>query len=199
MHPLQSNRRKFLKQATLGAACAATGAGLRIADGKTRIPPAKDSSSAYKYRIGFGAWINDMRCEPLPLENWPAPQLDDECVRSLIRIMDIQQRAGYNLFDVWGLFATYGWPVNITSAVDKDRRKRIKQLIRAAQNRGLKLVLGLGTYSWGYDQIIAADPAVRGKNADGSPHPHAMCDAHPRSAEYVHKIIDFVLGEYDFG
>ena len=193
------NRRQFLKQTSLGAAYLATGAGLPVAKGKEPGGGRGVLSRAYKYRIAFGAWINDVRCEPLPLENWPAPQFDDECMRSLLRIMDVQSNAGYNLFDVWGLFATYGWPVDIRSAVDKERRKRINTLVRAAKDRGLKLVLGLGTYSWGYDKIIEAEPAVRGKNADGSPHAHAMCDANPRSAEYVRKIIDFALGEFDFG
>src|SRR5205085_2480011 len=129
----RSNRRQFLKQTSLGAACLATGACLHLAEGKEPSPGKGDLSRAYKYRIAFGAWINDMRCEPLPLENWPAPQFDDECIRSLLRIMDVQRKAGYNLFDVWGLFATYGWPVDITSAVDRERRKRINTLLRAAK------------------------------------------------------------------
>ena len=140
-----------------------------------------------------------MRRTPLPLENWPAPQLDDEAVDSAIAAMDVQSAAGYNMLDVWGLFATYGWPPDIISAVDKDRRKRIHQLLAAAKHRGILLTLGMGTYSWGYDKIIAADPEVRGKNADGTPHAHAMCDANPKSFEYVKKILDFALGEFDFG
>jgi hypothetical protein len=63
----------------------------------------------------------------------------------------------------------------------------------------MKMSLGFGTYSWGYDKIIAADPSVRGKNADGSPHAHAMCDANPKSFQYVTKILDFVLNQFDFG
>src|SRR5437762_13882113 len=172
-----TTRREFLQAAALGGAALAAAGSAPLAAAAVRPKPL--SSRAYKYRIAFGAWMNDMRCEPLPLENWPAPQLDDECMRSLLRIMELQSKAGYNLFDVWGLFATYGWPVDITSAVDKERRKRINTVLKAAKERGIKLVLGLGTYSWGYDKIIAADPAVRGKNADGSPHAHAMCDANP--------------------
>src|SRR5205823_6761905 len=152
------NRRDFIKKAAFGAASLASG-GLPMAEAAGHAKP--EASRTFQYRIAFGAWMNDMRCEPLPLENWPAPQFDDECVRSLIRIMDLQSKAGYNLFDVWGLFATYGWPVDITSAVDKERRKRINTVLKAAKERGIKLVLGLGTYSWGYDKIIAADPAVR--------------------------------------
>ena len=192
------NRREFLKDAVVGAA------GLTLANHSpvAAAAPADKSpnrGSSYKYRIAFGAWINDLRLTPLPLENWPAPQLDDTAIESVIRAMDVQAAAGFNYLDVWGLFATYGWPPDIVSACPPERRRRIERLVRAAKKRGLRLSLGLGTYSWGYDQIIAADPEVRGKNPDGTPHAHAMCDAHPRSFEYVRKIIDFTLGNFDFG
>jgi hypothetical protein len=160
---------------------------------------APEAPHAYRYRIAFGCWINDMRSEPLPLDNWPAAPLDDRCVESIIEAMEVQSRAGFQYLDVWGLFATYGWPVDIVSAIDPERRRRIRRLIEAAHERGMKLVLGLGTYSWGYDKIIEADPAVRGKDPAGKPHPHAMCDANPKSFAYVKKIIDFVLSEFDFG
>lgn len=192
------NRRDFLKNTSLGAASLATAdPGLLAAPAEDK-QPAK-SESPFRYRIAFGAWINDLRRDPLPLENWPAPQFDDEAVESAIQAMNVQAAAGFNLLDVWGLFATYGWPPDIASALTPERQARITRLIQAAQQRGLRVALGLGTYSWGYDQIIAADPAVRGKNADGTPHTHALCDAHPRAFEYVRKIIDFALGEFDFG
>ena len=159
----------------------------------------RDESRAYKYRIAFGCWINDMRRDPLPLEQWPAPQLDDETLESAIAAMDVQSAAGYNMLDAWGLFATYGWPPDITSAVDDDRRRRIKRLLKAAKERGICFVFGLGTYSWGYDRIIEADPEVRGKNADGTPHAHAMCGASPKAFGYVQRIVDLALGEFDFG
>jgi hypothetical protein len=192
-------RRDFLKQATLGAACLAASDAVPLWAAARTPATTKALQPSYKYRIAFGAWINDLRTDPLPLENWPAPQLDEDSVESAIRAMDVQAAAGFNLLDVWGLFATYGWPTDIVSAVTPERKKRIELLIRAAKARGLKVVLGLGTYSWGYDQIIAADPEVRGKNADGTPHAHALCDAHPRAFEYVRKIIDFTLGNFAFG
>ena len=176
------NRRDFLTRAAVGAAALGADKSL-VATGGQKMP------NAYKYRIAFGAWINDMRTEPLPLENWPAPQFDDECVDSIIRTMDVQSQVGFQFLDVWGLFATYGWPVDIVSALDKDRRRRINRLIDAAKKRGMKIVLGLGTYSWGYDKIIEADPSVRGKGPSGEPHAHAMCDANPKSFEYVKRII----------
>lgn len=155
--------------------------------------------NAFTYRIAFGAWINDMRNDPLPLDNWPAPELDNETISGITRALDVQSAAGFQFLDVWGLFATYAWPPDIVSALDQVRRRKINKLIRAADERGMKLSLGLGTYSWGYDKIIEADPSVRGKNPDGSPHAHAMCDDNPKSFEYVRKIIDFTLSQFDFG
>jgi hypothetical protein len=191
------NRRAFLHSAAATAAAYAAPRPLQaIAEAETG---ASESKKSYKYRIAFGCWMNDMRLTPLPLEQWPAPQLDDTTVESLIRTMDVQHDAGFNMFDVWGFFATYGWPVDIVSAVTPERRERINKILQAARERGIQMNLGLGTYSWGFDNIIAADPAVRGKNADGSPHPHAMCDANPKSFEYIKKILDTVLGEFDFG
>ena len=156
------------------------------------------SDNAYKYRIAFGAWINDMRSTPLPLEDWPAPILDDETVAGITRALDVQSAAGFTHLDVWGLFATFGWPTDIVSALTDERRRRIAQVLQAARDRGVTLSYGMGVYSWGYDKIIEADPEVRGVQADGSPHPHAMCGASPKSFEYVKRILDFILGEFDF-
>jgi hypothetical protein len=187
----------------LAAACAGTASLIapQCLSGADAPPGSgqETGESAYRYRIAFGAWINDMRRRPLPLDNWPAPQFDDETVESVIRAMDVQAEAGFNYLDAWGLFATYGWPPDIISAVDDARRVRLQRLATAARERNIRLALGLGTYSWGYDKIIEADPAVRGKNPDGTPHAHALCDANPKSFEYVTRIIDFTLGQLDFG
>ena len=73
--------------------------------------------TAYRHRIAFGAWINDMRSRPLPLQQWPAPHLDDETVASAVRAMDLQARSDFQMLDAWGLFATYGWPPNISTSI----------------------------------------------------------------------------------
>jgi hypothetical protein len=191
-------RREWLADAGAGAAALMTSRYVSGADAPAR-PPGQPDEFAYRYRIAFGAWINDMRRQPLPLEDWPDPQFDEEAIDSAIQAMDLQAAAGFNYLDAWGLFATYGWPPDITSAVDEARRRRLHRLQDAARQRGIGLSLGLGTYSWGYDRIIAADPSVRGRNADGTPHAHAMCDANPKAFDYVTRIIDFTLGQLDFG
>lgn len=155
---------------------------------------------SYKYRIAFGAWINDMRNENLPLQNWPAPELDEETVNSLIKTMDIQSQAGFNMLDAWGLFATYGYPPDIESVfLDKDRRVLIDRVFKAADERNIKILFGMGLFTWGYDKIIEYDPEVRGVDPSGNPHPHALCGSKEKAWGYVEKIIDSALSNYNFG
>ena len=106
-----------------------------------------------------------MRLEPLPLEDWPASQMDDETVRSVIKAMDVQSHFQYNCLDAWGLLATTAWPLNLGDGVDNDRRRRVKKIIAEAHNRGIKVIYGMGTYSWGYNNIIESDPSLTAKNA----------------------------------
>src|SRR6476620_8106845 len=164
------NRREFLQNSTMAAVASTATIHGRAAEAADVKKDTDSKPNAYKYRIGFGCWMNDVRLTPLPLEEWPAPQLDDTTVESLIRTMDVQRDAGFNMFDVWGFFATYGWPADIVSAVTPERRERVNKVLKAARERGIQMNFGLGTYSWGFDTIIAADPAVRGKMPDGSPH-----------------------------
>ena len=134
------NRREFLKESSLGAAGLAMAHSPLAGAAAQTDNPSRTGRPSYPYRIAFGAWINDLRMTPLPLENWPAPQLDDEAIASAIRAMEAQASAGFNYLDVWGLFATYGWPTDIVSACPPERRGRIERLLQAARERGLRLV-----------------------------------------------------------
>jgi hypothetical protein len=196
---MNPNRRDFLTQASLAAVCLAGGGPARLPDPKGGKTMQNRSQDGYTYRIAFGAWINDMRNDPLPLENWPAPQLDEETIASVTQAMDVQSRAGFEYLDAWGLFATYGWPPDITSALDKDRRAKLRRLFKAAKERRMKIMLGLGLMTWGYDRIIEENPGVRGVDSAGKPHPHAMCGSREESWKYIYRILDLALGEFDFG
>jgi len=59
------DRRHFLKSATAGAAALSASGWWRDAAEGSR--PVVADSEGYRYRIAFGAWINDMRRTPLPL------------------------------------------------------------------------------------------------------------------------------------
>ena len=192
-----SSRDFLLKTSLGGASLAVVGQNRLSAEVGSRKSIAK-SSNSFDYRIAYGCWVNDMRLEPLPLEEWPAPQMDDETVRSVIRAMDVQSYFQYNCLDAWGLLATTAWPINLGDGVDKHRRQRVKQIVSEAHNREIKVIYGMGTYSWGYAKIIENDPSRTAKNRDGSLNKNALYDANPKSFEWVKNILDFVLSEFDF-
>ncbi|MBP8128727.1 MAG: hypothetical protein KA184_04040 [Candidatus Hydrogenedentes bacterium] len=190
------DRRAFLKTMAAGTALAASDSGIALhpAGG-----PAKNGQG-YTHRVAFGAWINDMRNDPLPLQNWPAPQLDEITFDGLVRALDVQAEAGFHFLDVWGLFATYGYPPDIESVFrEQGRADMVRRIIQAATNRNMKIMFGMGLLSWGYDQIIEADPGVRGVDSEGKPHPHALCGAKEESWRYVEKILDCSLDNFAFG
>jgi len=67
------DRRTILKMAAAGAAMAIGKRGAGLSRSPDRQADTIKNGQGYTYRVAFGAWINDMRNEPLPLQNWPAP------------------------------------------------------------------------------------------------------------------------------
>lgn len=82
---------------------------------------AAPDARAFRHRIAFTLWINDVRNRVAPLENWPSAALDDETVDSIVRSLDLQALAGYNAVDFCGLLATAAWPVEIDRLKSGDR------------------------------------------------------------------------------
>ena len=148
----------------------------------------RPETRAYLDRVAFNVWPNDVRLAPRPLENWPSAVFDDLTVDSIIRTMDVQAEAGYNVLDIAGFFATYSLPVDVRSAVDNERRTRIGKIVTAAHDRGMKVNLfPAGVYSWGFDEIIRQNPVLQGSN------PHAMCASQEESFAWQKKMVDFAL------
>src|SRR5437762_9608600 len=115
-------RREFLIE-TSAAAAAMTSSGLFAG---TSRPVSADR---YTHRVQFGCWINDMRNDVLPRDNWPAKVLDDKTERDIIDCLTLGQQSGYNQIDVWGLFATSAYPIDLRSAFrDEQRRPRVDRI-----------------------------------------------------------------------
>jgi hypothetical protein len=148
-------------------------------------------SSAFHHRTAFAPWINDMRNVGMPGEKWPHAGFDDATVGGLQTCLDLMARSGFNEFDVFGLFTSYAWPLDIRSAVDQERGLRVRSILDYAHDKGIRVVCGLGVYSWGFDEIIARDPGVKGTN------PRAMCASRDASWDWMTKVIDFVLHEFE--
>jgi len=135
-------------------------------------------------------WISEFVIRPLP-GTWPQIPLDDETIGDLERYFDLCHDVGYTHVVLWGLFVDRRWPEDITSCVSDDRRQRIHRVIDAGHKRGVKIISGLGLYSWGFDEIIERHPELSRTNR------RAMCPATPSSHEWMDKVTDFVLGQFD--
>lgn len=182
------NRRRFLEIASAASAGALLNrTGLISAASEV---PSPSGGREFVDRISFAPWMNDVRTEPLPFQGWPPDVFDDITVSSLAETLKMNAEWGYNYFDIYGLFATWGWPVNLADAATPERVRRVKQVLSVAHNVGIKVVYGLGVYSWGFDEIIKHNPEVAGPNI------HAMCASKEASWDWQQKLIDFIL-QYD--
>jgi hypothetical protein len=146
---------------------------------------------SFNHRTAFGAWINDTRNEAMPDEKWPYVVIDEQTVGDTVRCLELQARAGFNEFDIFGLFTSYAWPLDIRSAVDDERAQRVRAILDAAHDLGIRVLCGLGVYSWGFDEIIRQRPGVRGTN------PQAMCGSQEEAWDWMAKVIDFILSDFE--
>jgi hypothetical protein len=184
---MEIDRRRFL------GVTSAAGLGLAVGRPAANGPLASNPEvEGYRYRIAFEIWINDVRNEAMPIEDWPSAVLDDQTVDSIVRALDVQSEAGYNILNLVGLWATRAWPVDITKAADKDRVRRVNQILKAAHERKMKVtVFPCGIMNWGFQEIIKQDPAVRGDDQRN------MNPLREESWQWANKIFDYAMDNYD--
>lgn len=169
-------------------------AGLSLAGSMAPLARGSDSRQVdrgYKYRHAFDVWMNDVRNESMPFDNWPYAVLDDQTVTGIIRSLDVQSEAGYTAIDIAGFWTTYGWPVDIENAVDKDRQRRINQILEAAHERKMKVIcFPSGILNWGFDEIIKHNPTLASDNK------HEMNPLLEEAWQWQYKVFDFVANNY---
>jgi hypothetical protein len=100
------------------------------------------------------------------------------------------RRRGFNEIVIWGLYVANRWPVDLKNAVPAERGRRVERLIADAHKQGIRVISGLGTYSWGFQEIIRANPRLNGGN------PNAMCSSEPESHQWMRRIVDFVFTRF---
>jgi hypothetical protein len=93
----------------------------------------------------------------------------------------------YNL--AWGFFIDRSWPVPFEPdrVIDAARAGMLKRFVDAAHERGLKILSGVGIYSWGFDEIIAKIPEV------AAGHHHAMCAFSEPAWDWQRRVLDFLM------
>lgn len=131
-------------------------------------------------------WISDFSTTAR-LERWPSISLDHQLMHDLDEAFELAQIAGYTHMTLWGLLSSRRWMPNLEDTADAERRRRVDAVIEAAHRRGLKVLYGVGLYSWGFEAIIEHDPRVDG----GSP--ITMCASRPRAHEWMEAVIDYIF------
>jgi hypothetical protein len=144
------------------------------------------AATGFRHRAYLG-WITDLDSRPDANAPWPSMRLDAPLLQDYNRTFALMKRLGYNAIVIWGFYVSRSWPLDITSAVSAERGALITKLIEAAHEQGIRVYTGLGVYSWGFEQIIRANPHLSHGN------PNAMCASQPESWDWMRKVIDFAM------
>jgi hypothetical protein len=132
------------------------------------------------------AWITDVGSRP-SYGVWPAMRLDDRMLADYESAFALQSRLGLDHIIIWGIFVSRDWPIDLARAVSPARMRAARQLIEAAHRHGVKVLAGLGVYSWGFEEIIRAHPGLSGGN------PRALCPSNPESWRWQQMVTDWLF------
>jgi len=167
------NRRTFL--AAAGAAC---------------TPLAATPRTGFHYR-GYLGWITDLATFADTYAEWPSMRLDEPLLKDYRETFSLMKRLGFEDLCVWGFYVSRAWPVDIPSAVTPKRAAQIEKLMHDAKASGIRVISGLGVYSWGFEEILRANPRLR-----KAPNKSAMCGSEEESWEWMRKVIDYVFTRF---
>jgi hypothetical protein len=122
---------------------------------------------------GYMGWITDMIAAPRAHDPWPSISIDQRLIDDYIGNYAYMQEIGINTLGVWGFFVAREWPVEVEQAIDQERAGQIGYLFEQAHTHDIKVLSGLGVYSWGFEAIIRANPHLSRGN------PRALCPSIP--------------------
>lgn len=151
----------------------------------------KKNTNVFKYRTVLGAWINDISSKPR-VEQWPSIVLDKSLERDYSQFFDMMKDSGYNSIVMFGLFAAMNWKPRFQDTITPERERAVRRILAEAQMKGIKVLYGLGLYSWGFDEVIKSNPDVQGTN------PHAMCGSKEASHKVMEDLIKYLAIEFPF-
>lgn len=147
-------------------------------------------------------WINDISTVPRRGKRWPIIDIDDSLMNDYRVLFSVMKDWGYDAIIIWGLFVNHAWETDIPASVTSGRRLQIIRIIEDAHRQGIKVMSGLGVYSWGFEHIIRKYPETAKKAGRihwGKYVPDndvAMCYSVEASREWQRKVIDYMC-EYD--
>jgi hypothetical protein len=117
-------------------------------------------------------------------------RLDAALLDDYRRTFVLMKRLGFNAIVIWGFYVSRNWPLDISSVVTPERGALVSRLVEAAHEQGIRVYTGLGVYSWGFQEIIRANPGLSRGN------PNALCASQPESWEWMRKVVDFAMSRF---
>jgi hypothetical protein len=147
---------------------------------------AAPASEPFRYR-GYLGWITDLATEPDPHAAWPSIRLDPGLFRDYHDTFARMKEWKLRELCVWGLQVSRAWPVRLEDACTRERAALVRKLIDDAHAHDVRVLSGLGVYSWGFDAILKANPRLMKGNKS------TMCGSEEESWEWMRKVIDYVF------
>ncbi len=184
--PKRIPRREVLKSGAglLGAVCLPGTLSRAQAEGTPGKP-----DPGFRHR-GYLGWITDLASEPDTHAHWPSMRLDERLLNDYRQSFDLMSKLGFNEISIWGLYVSSAWPTDLKSCITPERDRMVRALIDAAHGKNIKVLSGLGVYSWGFEEIIKANPKLARTG------PLTMCASEPEAWKWMQKVIDFVFTQF---
>lgn len=136
---------------------------------------------------GYLGWITDLVSQPRPHARWPSIEIDQPLLDDHRASNALMQQIGVNETALWGLFVASEWPVEIERTLDAGRTQQVQSLLEHAHAHGLRVLSGLGVYSWGFEAIIRAHPHL--SRGDG----RTLCPSVPESWDWQRRVIEYMF------
>jgi hypothetical protein len=149
------------------------------------------SQKGFEHR-GYLGWMIDMsrtECH----DAWPSVKLDSTMIADYAETLDFLQRSGMNEITLWGLFTNKYWEPEVEKTIDSNRKALIDKVIRMAHQRKIKVILGMGVYSWGFNKILQEHPEL-GCNCNA----HVLDWSNQKSWDWQKKVFDYTIDNFDF-
>ncbi len=141
---------------------------------------------------GYLGWMIDLS-QTASADAWPSIRIDSALLADYEETLDFLQRTGMNEITLWGLFTNKYWEPDIDKTIDESRKELVRRIIEMAHKRNLKLINGMGIYSWGFDKILEKNPSLRCQCNN-----HVMDLSNPDSWQWQKKVLDYVIDNFDF-
>jgi hypothetical protein len=142
---------------------------------------------------GYLGWLIDLSRTARIGVPWPAIPLDDELLKDYQETIDFLHRSGLNEITAWGFFTNSVWEPQIEKTIDTARKARVQEMIAYAHGKGIKILCGLGVYSWGFNKIIKEHPEIQCPCNE-----EVMDFAKPESWIWQQKVLDYLIDNFDF-